>query len=685
MRKKFKLDAGKILILLFLAYLVFLFWSMQTVRPPPRQVSEEEEELIAISEKLGFLNDNKLSEEEKEIATKIYPLYKYRTTLFDEVETDNPLLLANLSKQVAEVLEKVPIPLRDDMVRFLFSESPYTLEDFSNRVDIFKSQVNEFLRTYKKLPPKIRNGIENSQSIYQVKTLQDYITMIKSLYINLYELPPEVVDGIDNMRGILDGFEPYEIDKFLESLNSIEGKFFENQTFKEWFVENSHRFDIIEVNSSWIKFVEESTSDTTPPKIWGVITSEGEKLKISFTIKENVNVPREIVVNTGEKNISLLISTTSLVYSGTVEFKQDWGKYNITITAMDVRGNKNSARVEFLHYPETFEIKFDGSGEYFQNAHPYTKEELTKMWRYAVRYKPLQIYKIIHPYLGFDRYGKIRFDGVMEFFYEEAKRDLFKYYNKPLPFYSITPLHVVYFVNNYVHSYDIPYIKTLSSTICGYDGETQVVLMNNLFLDFNLKAWALQVPASISGWRLDHSEVIVIWDVPLLVGSNYRAVYALGKDPYISNKDLFYPYDPEWFSTYYDETLEMMTLGILPYRPDVVSVKDFYSRFNLRVTPAYPYKNLMKELITGYEFFASYVAFNISREYVQGLLEKIKEGDLSILEDLNKLEAARGLWYKLDGQNLYYGSKYTPDYVTITRDGKFYYVHRNRFKIFSTS
>ncbi|RLF73001.1 hypothetical protein DRN51_07560, partial [Thermococci archaeon] len=172
MRKKFKLDAGKILILIFLAYLVFLFWSMQTVRPPPRQVSEEEEELIAISEKLGFLNDNKLSEEEKEIATKIYPLYKYRTTLFDEVETDNPLLLANLSKQVAEVLEKVPIPLRDDMVRFLFSESPYTLEDFSNRVDIFKSQVNEFLRTYKKLPPKIRNGIENSQSIYQVKTLQ---------------------------------------------------------------------------------------------------------------------------------------------------------------------------------------------------------------------------------------------------------------------------------------------------------------------------------------------------------------------------------------------------------------------------------------------------------------------------------------------------------------------------------
>lgn len=231
----------------------------------------------------------------------------------------------------------------------------------------------------------------------------------------------------------------------------------------------------------------------------------------------------------------------------------------------------------------------------------------------------------------------------------------------------------------------MPYIKTLSSSICGYDGETQVVLMNNLFLDFNLKAWALQVPASISGWRLDHSEVIVIWDIPLLVGSNYRGIYALGKDPYIQNDNLFYPYDPDWFSTYYDDTVEMLVLGILPYRPDMVSVEEFYRRFNLRVTPAYPYKNLMKELITGYEFFASYVTFNISKEYVQDLLEKIQEGDLSVLEDLNKLEAARSLWYRLDGRNLYYGSKYTPDYVTVTKDGRFYYVHRNRSKIFSTS
>lgn len=93
----------------------------------------------------------------------------------------------------------------------------------------------------------------------------------------------------------------------------------------------------------------------------------------------------------------------------------------------------------------------------------------------------------------------------------------------------------------------------------------------------------------------------------------------------------------------------------------------------------------MEELITGYEFFASYVTFNISEQYVQGLLEMVKEGNLSVLDELNKLEAARALWYRLDGHNLYYGPKYTPDYVTVTKDGKFYYIHKNRSKAFSTS
>ncbi|NJE25057.1 hypothetical protein E3E22_00115 [Thermococcus sp. MV5] len=685
MQKKFKLDAGKILILLFLAYLIFLFWSMRAVQPPPHPPPEEEQEIMLIAKKLGFLNDNKLSEEEKTVVLKVYRLYKYRTTLFDEVETDNPSLLANLSGQISETLERVPLPLQDDMVRFLFSESPYTLEDFSNRVMIFKSQVNEFLKTYEKLPPRIKNGIENSRNIYEVNTLQDYIAIVKLLYMNLYELPPDIITAIDSTQGILDGFEPHEIEEFLDSLNSVKERFFVNQTFREWFVENSGYFDATNIKASWDKFVQESQKDTTPPKIWGVVTSEGKNIRVSFTVKDNVNVPKEVIIKIGAKVITLPISTNSLTYSSAIEFEQEWGEYNITITGMDTKGNKHSAKIEFSHYPEIFEIKFDEGGEEFQNARAYTKEELTKMWRYAAKYKPLQIYKIVYPYLGFDRYGKIKFDGAMEFFYEKAKRDLFKFYHKPLPFYSITPLHIAYFVNSYVHSYDMPYIKTLRSSICGYDGETQVVLMNNLFLDFNLKAWALQVPASISGWRLDHSEIIVIWDVPLLVGSNYKGVYVLGKDPYIQNDNLFYPYDPDWFSTYYDDTVEMMTLGILPYRPDMVSVEEFYKRFNFRVTPAYPYKNLMKELITGYEFFASYVTFNISKDYVQGLLEKIQEGDLSVLEDLNKLEAARGLWYRLDGRNLYYGSKYTPDYVTVTKDGRFYYVHRNRSKIFSTS
>lgn len=58
---------------------------------------------------------------------------------------------------------------------------------------------------------------------------------------------------------------------------------------------------------------------------------------------------------------------------------------------------------------------------------------------------------------------------------------------------------------------------------------------------------------------------------------------------------------------------------------------------------------------------------------------------LGILDELNKLEAAKALWYRLDEHNLYYGSKYTPDYVAVTKDGKFYYVHKNRSKAFSTS
>ncbi|HIH73726.1 MAG: Uncharacterized protein XD43_0416 [Thermococcales archaeon 44_46] len=685
MGKKFVVDAKKILIGLFLAYLILLFWSMRAVQPPPQQITQRDQEIYEITSKLGFLDDGKLSEEEKDIANKIYPLYKYRSTLLDEVETDNLILLANLSERVSRVLEEVPYPLRDDMIRFLFSESPYTLEEFSKKVTIFEDQVSEFLETYNQLPPRIRNGIENSQNIYAARTLQNYIALIKDLHMALYELPPDVKNAIDNMNGIIDGFEPYEIEEFLENLGSIESYLITNQTFREWFIENSARFEITKVNLSWEVFQKEQKSDKKAPKIWGTIESEGEKVKVAFTIRDNVNPPKELVINVGEKEYKVNIKTQSLTYSSIIEFSLGWGEYNITIKGRDYHGNSNSIRVEFSHYPEIFEIKFDESGEWFQNAHPYSRKELEHIWRSAATYKPLHIYKIIYPDLGFDRYGKIKMGRAMKFFYERAKEDFFRFYNKPLPFYSITPLHIAYFVNSYVHSYDLPVIKTLRSGICGYDGETQVVLMNNFFMDFNLKAWALQIPASISGWKLDHSEIIVIWDVPLLVGSNYRALYVLGKDPYISNENLFYPYDRDWFRRYYDDTVEMMVLGILPYRPDVTAVEDFYKRFNISVTPAYPYKNLMEELITGYEFFASYVTFNISEQYVQGLLEMVKEGNLSVLDELNKLEAARALWYRLDGHNLYYGPKYTPDYVTVTKDGKFYYIHKNRSKAFSTS
>ena len=685
MGKKFRVDSKKILIVSFLTYLVLLFWSMRILQPPPYQPSEESQEIYEIASKLGFLEDGKLSEEEKKIANKLYPLYKHRNTLLDEVETDNLILLANLSDRASQVLERVPYPLRDDMVRFLFSESPYTLEEFSKKVTIFEEQVNEFLETYNQLPPKIRNGIENSQNIYAARTLRNYISLIKELHMTLYELPLDVENAIDNMKGILDGFEPYEIEEFLDSLNSIEGYLITNQTFREWFIENSARFEIAKVNLSWKTFLTEQKSDKRPPKIWGTVESEEEKVKVAFTIRDNVNPPKELVVRIGKREYKANIKTASLTYSSIMEFPLEWGEYNITIKGSDSHGNSNSVRVEFSHYPEIFEIKFDGSGKQFQNAHPYSRGDLEYIWRSAVSYKPLHVYKIVYPDLGFDRYGKIKMGKAMKFFYEKAKEDLFLFYNKPLPFYSITPLHIAYFVNNYVHSYNLPVIKTLKSGICGYDGETQVVLMNNLFMDFNLNAWALQIPASISGWRLDHSEIIVIWDVPLLVGSNYNALYILGKDPYMLNEAPFYPYDRDWFKRYYDDTIEMMVLGILPYRPDVTAVEDFYKRFNISVTPAYPYKNLMEELITGYEFFASYVTFNISAQYVQGLLDMVKNGDLGVLDELNKVEAARALWYRLDGHNLYYGPKYTPDYVTITKDGKFYYVHKNRSKAFSTS
>jgi hypothetical protein len=301
MGKKFVVDAKKILIGLFLAYLILLFWSMRAVQPPPQQITQRDQEIYEIASKLGFLDDGKLSEEEKDIANKIYPLYKYRSTLLDEVETDNLILLANLSERVSRVLEKVPYPLRDDMIRFLFSESPYTLEEFSKKVTIFEDQVSEFLETYNQLPPRIRNGIENSQNIYAARTLQNYIALIKDLHMALYELPPDVKNAIDNMNGIIDGFEPYEIEEFLESLGSIESYLITNQTFREWFIENSARFEITKVNLSWEVFQKEQKSDKKAPKIWGTIESEGEKVKVAFTIRDNVNPPKELVINVGER------------------------------------------------------------------------------------------------------------------------------------------------------------------------------------------------------------------------------------------------------------------------------------------------------------------------------------------------------------------------------------------------
>ncbi|NJE07552.1 hypothetical protein E3E31_03265 [Thermococcus sp. M39] len=687
-----QLDLRKIALILILSYIICL---MIVLRPPqvkksvlPVESYSLERDYEYIAKQLGFLDDGKVDEKELKIIEQIYPLYTYRTTLFEEVEVTDPGRFANLSQESVQTLNNVPLALRDDMVRFLFSDAPYTLEEFSQKVELFKVQVNEFVRVYSALPLHIQIGIENSRQIYQVKALTEYIQLVEKLRVSLSGLPPDVVEAIDNMRGILGGFKPNEISKFIFGLKQIKTEIIMNLTYRNWFVENAHRFEAKEVYKTWTEFKEEHRNDETPPKMWGRVESLPSGLiEISLNIEDNANPPKKIriLVNEREK-FEDLINTESLKYTHMLQFSEDWGSYTITIEAYDARGNKNSVNVTLAHYPLAFPIYFDEKGHYdFQNAKLYTKSEIEYMWRKVARHKPLQVYKAIYPDLGFVRYHKIKFDGAMGFFYNDTKHKLLNYYKKPVPFYSMTPLHIAYFVNIYVHSFDTPIIRTLQSRICGYDGETEVILMNNLFMDFNLDAWAVQIPASLSGGKLDHSEVVVIWRAPLLVGSSYRAFYALGLDPYPKVPEHIYPFEPDWSRKYSRETIELMTLGLIPYRPDKFALREFYKRFGIRVTPAYPPKDLSKEFITGYEFFASYISFQISDAYMQKLLSMIKSGDLTLLDELNKLEAARALWYRLDGHNLYYGPKYSPDYVYIDSEGNFYYVHKNRFKVFSTS
>ncbi|AHF80228.1 hypothetical protein [Thermococcus paralvinellae] len=675
-----------ILVLLYLVGLVIILHPHQvkkSVLPTKSYSPEDDYEYIA--EHLGFLNDGKIDEKELKIVEQIYSLYKYRTTLFEEVYITNPEKFANLSQEAIQTLNIVPLALRDDMVRFLFSDAPYTLEEFSQKVELFKTQVNEFVSIYLTLPPHIRVGIENSRQIYQVKTLTDYIQLVKELRMALSGLPPDVIDAIDNMQGLFGGFEPSEISEFVSGLRQIKSEIFINTTYREWFIKNAHNFEIAEIYKTWTEFKTEHENDKKPPEMTGKVESLPSGLiEVSLGIEDNANPPKKVrILINGKEKIEILMSTESLRYADVLQFYEDWGNYTITVEAYDAKGNKNSVDVILGHYPLVFPIYFNGKAPYdFQNAKLYNKSEIEYMWRKAAHYKPLQVFEAVYPDLGFIRYHKIKLDGAMEFFYNDTKRKLLNYYKKPVPFYSMTPLHIAYFVNVYVHSFNTPIIGTLESGICGYDGETEVILMNNLFMDFNLNAWAIQIPASLSGGKLDHSEVVVIWKVPLLIGSSYKALYVLGLDPYPKVPEHIYPFESDWPKKYSRETVELMTLGLIPYRPDKFALREFYKRFGIRVTPAYPLKDLSREFITGYEFFASYINFQISEAYMQKLLKMIKNGDLRILDELNKLEAARELWYRLDGHNLYYGPKYSPDYIYIDSEGNFYYVHKNRSKAF---
>lgn len=689
----------RIILTLLALYILFL---LVALKPPEKdeiasQVEEFEkgknvtlgqtEDIILIANRLGFLDDSVLSDEEIEISNKVYSLYKYRTTLFDDVLVDDPEKFGELSERVTKTLQNVPVPLRDDMIRFLFSEAPYTLKEFSDRVELFEMQVNGFLQIYKKLPENIKKGIENSKRIYEVRNFENYTSLIKRLEITLESFPPEVVNAIDEMKGIIKGFEPNEILEFLRGAKEVREKIYANITYREWFLENSLYYNINEIHSSWEGFVRAQLSDRKPPRFKGTIESLPSGLiEIMVSIKDQANPPKRIEIYfNGKKKLSRTFSTQSLSHSYIASSFIEWGDYNITVKVFDAKGNHNYVKVFLQHYPLIFPIEFGSETKYsFQKARLYSREEIGYMWRKAVEYKPLQVFKAVYPELGFERYDKIRFGGMISFFYEDAKKKLLTYYDKPLTPYSINALHIAAFVNDYVHSFNLPVIKTLESTVCGYDGETELILMNNLFMDFNIKAWAIQIPASIEGNNIDHSEVVVLWRAPLLVGSNYKGVFILGKDPYLSNPRI-YPFEGGWPEKYTQDTVGIMTLGLLPYRPEQFALKEFYERFGIKVTPAYPLKNLEKEFIKGYELFFSYISFQISREYLQKLLDMTMEGELEILDELNKLEAARELWYRLDGYRLYSGLQTSYDYVFVDGEGNFYYVHRNRSRMFSSS
>lgn len=682
-----QIDLRKVAVVLILLYVLGL---MFVFRPPqvrknaiPVKTYSLESDYEYIAEQLGFLNDGRIDESELEMIKNVHPLYKYHTTLFRDVDVTDPIKFSSLCGKVAQTLNEVPLALRDDMVRFLFSEAPYTLEGFSKMVNIFNSQVREFMDIYLTLPPNIRTGIENSRYIYRVKSLTEYIQLVKELSMSLSGLPPDVIEVIDNMQGLLGGFEPDEISKFVLGLGQIKQELLMNTTYRDWFMENAYRFEIAHVQATWEEFKREHQNDKTPPKLRGKVESLPSGLiEVSLSIEDNANPPKKVrILVNGKEKVENPMDVDSLRYTQVLQFSQDWGNYTIIIEAYDAKGNKNSVDVSLAHYPLVFPIYFNGKGPYdFQNAELYSKSEIEYMWRKAAHYKPLQVFEAVYPDLGFIRYHKIKLDGAMEFFYNDTKRKLLNYYKKPVPFYSMTPLHIAYFVNVYVHSFNTPIIGTLESGICGYDGETEVILMNNLFMDFNLNAWAIQIPASLSGGKLDHSEVVVIWRAPLLIGSSYKALYVLGLDPYPKVPEHIYPFESDWPKKYSRETVELMTLGLIPYRPDKFALREFYKRFGIRVTLAYPLKDLSRGFITGYEFFASYINFQISEAYMQKLIKMIKNGDLRILDELNKLEAARELWYRLDGHNLYYGPKYSPDYIYIDSEGNFYYVHKNRSK-----
>ncbi|WP_456396128.1 hypothetical protein [Thermococcus sp.] len=686
--RKMDTNLKKVALILILIYIIGL---LLVLRPPPARQEEVKTQKVLpddemfIAEKLGFLKDGRIDQREEKIIKKILPLYNYRKSLFDDVNVTNPEKFANLCSEVYGTLQTIPLLLRDDMLRFLFAESPYTLEEFSRRVAMFNLKVREFMGFYSGLPSNIKYGIENSKEIYKVRDLDEYIYLVSELRNSLAGLPPEIIEAIDGMKNITDGFEPREINVFLRGLYTIREALMTNVTFDDWFIMNSEHFRITDIASTFSEFVKEQRTDRTPPAFKGDVRSlPNGTLQFEITATDNANPPRKIVITlNGERN-EFYLHTEHLKEFRLIRVSRGWGEYNISIKVYDARGNAAGTAFRFLHYPEVFRISFNNSGYPFQRARLYTRQEIRFMWIKASEYKPLQVYQELYPDLGFTRYGKINLGSFMGFVYEDARRKFFTFYKKPLPFYSITPLHVVYFVNYYVHSYSTPIIGTLHSGICGYDAETQAVLMNRFFMDFNLNAWAVPVPASLRSKALNHIELVVLWRAPLLVGSNYRGVYLLGKDPYVTSNVSYYPFSPRWPRKYATATVEIMRLGLLPYRPEEWTMKHFYEKFNISVIPDYPLKNLMNEFISGYEFFSPYIAFRFDYAYVQHLLNMARKGDLRLLDEFNRLEAARALWYRIDGHNMYYITGYSPDYIVVDGKGRFYYHRMRRSKMFSS-